>query len=341
MNDKYSIGERIRTIRIQTQTKQRELARHLSVTNSTISNWENGRRLPSIEELKRIAIYFDISLDFFSSEGQLRQQSQAITQDRPSSESSQIKVTVRRVHQPTWMISVGLSVMFGAISLITQGFYSLFMFFLATYLLLSIGMTHLHTKRPRRTTIKESFMCPKDGILCLMLPEHTKYLKVKSLAVLFSFLVEILMIMVFFFLVIQERMTHSLLHELVLVLLAMIALFAMGHRFRHYHLHGPFRSRVVEGICDHSLSIKPYLFPLGIELMMFVMISIDHVFETGLFPLSSPHHTLLILSSLILCGILTTMVIDGLSRYQTCYEDLHKGIVVCPTPIADVQEDRL
>lgn len=44
---------------------QKELARDLSVSGGTISNWENGRRMPSIEELGRVAEYFGVSLNAF------------------------------------------------------------------------------------------------------------------------------------------------------------------------------------------------------------------------------------------------------------------------------------
>lgn len=59
------VGTKIRSLRLGRNMKQSELGAALSVASSTISNWENGRRLPSINELKRVAAYFDTTLDAF------------------------------------------------------------------------------------------------------------------------------------------------------------------------------------------------------------------------------------------------------------------------------------
>jgi transcriptional regulator with XRE-family HTH domain len=63
--DSYKIGEKIKTLRQRKDLKQHELADKLSVANSTISNWETGRRLPSVTELKRISDFFEVSISFF------------------------------------------------------------------------------------------------------------------------------------------------------------------------------------------------------------------------------------------------------------------------------------
>jgi transcriptional regulator with XRE-family HTH domain len=61
-----TIGERIKQLRNRNGLTQNELASHMSVGNSTISNWESDRRLPSINELNRMARVFNVSLDVFS-----------------------------------------------------------------------------------------------------------------------------------------------------------------------------------------------------------------------------------------------------------------------------------
>jgi transcriptional regulator with XRE-family HTH domain len=66
--EKETIGAKIRRLRLRANLKQSDLADMLSVTNSTISNWETDRRSPSLEELKRIAHVFDTSLNFFATE---------------------------------------------------------------------------------------------------------------------------------------------------------------------------------------------------------------------------------------------------------------------------------
>ena len=43
---------------------QQRLAMELSMTQNTISRYENGEREPGIKELIRIADYFNVSLDY-------------------------------------------------------------------------------------------------------------------------------------------------------------------------------------------------------------------------------------------------------------------------------------
>jgi len=59
------IGDKIKSLRNQNKLTQRELADMLSVSVSTISHWENGRRLPSITELQRLGVQFDVNLSAF------------------------------------------------------------------------------------------------------------------------------------------------------------------------------------------------------------------------------------------------------------------------------------
>ena len=44
---------------------QEQLAEALKVSRATISNYEVGRRTPHLSELKRIAEYFGVGLDYF------------------------------------------------------------------------------------------------------------------------------------------------------------------------------------------------------------------------------------------------------------------------------------
>ncbi len=57
------LKNRIRELRLQANLTQEELAEKLFVNRSLISKWENGSRLPGVEDLKRISSLFGISLD--------------------------------------------------------------------------------------------------------------------------------------------------------------------------------------------------------------------------------------------------------------------------------------
>lgn len=59
------IGAKIKTLRKGKRMSQIELAEALGVSRATISNYEVGRRSPHLSELKRIAEYFGVGLDYF------------------------------------------------------------------------------------------------------------------------------------------------------------------------------------------------------------------------------------------------------------------------------------
>ncbi|MGM9639858.1 MAG: helix-turn-helix domain-containing protein [Faecousia sp.] len=55
---------RLKELRKSRNITQIKLAMDLSTTQNTISRYENGEREPGIEELIRIADYFQVSVDF-------------------------------------------------------------------------------------------------------------------------------------------------------------------------------------------------------------------------------------------------------------------------------------
>lgn len=63
MND--SISQKLRILRKERRMTQQELADALDVKRATISNYEIGRRSPHLSELRRIAEFFGVGLDYF------------------------------------------------------------------------------------------------------------------------------------------------------------------------------------------------------------------------------------------------------------------------------------
>ncbi len=55
---------RIRDLREDSDKKQKEHAQYLSVDQSTYSDYENGRINVPIEQLIKIAEYYDVSIDY-------------------------------------------------------------------------------------------------------------------------------------------------------------------------------------------------------------------------------------------------------------------------------------
>lgn len=58
-------GKLIYYLRRQRGLSQNDLATKFEVTRGTISNWEIGRRTPSVKQFIDLAEYFGVSLDLF------------------------------------------------------------------------------------------------------------------------------------------------------------------------------------------------------------------------------------------------------------------------------------
>lgn len=58
------IGGRIKYLRSREGLTQRELANKLHIGNSTLSQYENGDRAPSVDMQRKFAQYFGVSVDF-------------------------------------------------------------------------------------------------------------------------------------------------------------------------------------------------------------------------------------------------------------------------------------
>ena len=55
---------RLKELRNQFNLSQLDIARQFNVAQNTVSNWENGNRVPDAEMLRKIADYFNVSIDW-------------------------------------------------------------------------------------------------------------------------------------------------------------------------------------------------------------------------------------------------------------------------------------
>ena len=62
MDNKF--GKRLKTLRTDKNLKQSELADILELSTSTIGMYEQCRRYADLDTLKKIAEYFDVSVDY-------------------------------------------------------------------------------------------------------------------------------------------------------------------------------------------------------------------------------------------------------------------------------------
>lgn len=59
-----TFGERLKELRLDRKLNQTDLGKIFNIAQVTISSWERGNSSPSIEELKMIADYFEVTTDF-------------------------------------------------------------------------------------------------------------------------------------------------------------------------------------------------------------------------------------------------------------------------------------
>lgn len=57
------IGDKIKELRKINDITQQELANKLGISFQALSNYENNRRNPNVEQIKLICIFFNISAD--------------------------------------------------------------------------------------------------------------------------------------------------------------------------------------------------------------------------------------------------------------------------------------
>lgn len=64
MNNKKSLGERLKTARKEAGLKQEDVGRILGLGKSTISEWETGKRSPDIELITELASILNTSVEY-------------------------------------------------------------------------------------------------------------------------------------------------------------------------------------------------------------------------------------------------------------------------------------
>lgn len=68
----YTLGARIRSLREEKSISQLELAKILNIGNTTLSQYESDKRIPSDAVKKKIADYFNVSTDYLLGRSDIR-----------------------------------------------------------------------------------------------------------------------------------------------------------------------------------------------------------------------------------------------------------------------------
>lgn len=63
MNNKQVFAQNLKDLREKMEISQREVARRLQMQPTAISAYERGEKLPTVENLVKIADFFDVSTD--------------------------------------------------------------------------------------------------------------------------------------------------------------------------------------------------------------------------------------------------------------------------------------
>ena len=58
------LDEKLKELRIEKGLSQREVSSALGMTRNAFTNYENGYREPSLDNLKKICQFFDVSADY-------------------------------------------------------------------------------------------------------------------------------------------------------------------------------------------------------------------------------------------------------------------------------------
>lgn len=65
-----NIGDKLKTLRKGRKLTQDQIADHFGITRGAVSNYEIGRRKPSINELQAFAQFYGVPLDYFGEQTQ-------------------------------------------------------------------------------------------------------------------------------------------------------------------------------------------------------------------------------------------------------------------------------
>ena len=57
-------GERLKELRTEKNISSVEFAKAINVSHSSVSRWENNKRIATIDNLYKVAKYFDVSADY-------------------------------------------------------------------------------------------------------------------------------------------------------------------------------------------------------------------------------------------------------------------------------------
>lgn len=96
-------GERIKELRTSLGLNQIEFGRNLPVSKQSVSNWENGNILPSIDMLVKICNTYNVSADYLLG---IEQERKLDTSNLTAEQISHIQQLINDIIKNAWWIFI-------------------------------------------------------------------------------------------------------------------------------------------------------------------------------------------------------------------------------------------
>ncbi|WP_186430911.1 XRE family transcriptional regulator [Clostridium sp. BSD9I1] len=80
--DSNILGFRIKKLREDANISQLDLAKYLNIGNTTLSQYESGKRVPSDSIKRQIAEHFNVSLDYLMGYSDIKEQADKILNNK-------------------------------------------------------------------------------------------------------------------------------------------------------------------------------------------------------------------------------------------------------------------
>ena len=64
-------GQRLKALRKEKKLSQEKLGSQLNISKVAVSNWENGKSMPSEQNLKELAAFLEVDLSYFEAHGEI------------------------------------------------------------------------------------------------------------------------------------------------------------------------------------------------------------------------------------------------------------------------------
>lgn len=149
-------GQTLKAIRKQQGLTQRELAEKINVVSTTISNWENGWRQPSVYELKRLAAALEVSPSVFMDD---KAQLDSTPLEMPSEETRSVVLLDMYVLLKTNdFILIGLALLMWGVAAGVASAFTTWMTLTASLLLIMVFLRapfrQMHRRNQKKTVPK-------------------------------------------------------------------------------------------------------------------------------------------------------------------------------------------